>query len=85
MRIRITEPRVSSVDGVDLSIFQRGHVYEVDPSIATYLVVSGVAERCGGGSPALVVRSDEVMVEVFAGGHPAADVADDWDDSDPAA
>jgi hypothetical protein len=86
MRIRITEPRASSVDGVDLSVFQSGRVYEVDSSIASYLVVSGVAEPCGGRSPALVVKSNEVMVGVFAGARPVADVACDWeDDPDSAA
>ena len=87
MRIRIVEPRVANVDGVDLSAFQSGHVYEVDPSIATYLMVSGVAEPCAGAAPALVVRTNEVMVGVFAGGLPIADVADDdWEgDPEPAA
>lgn len=82
MRIRIVEPRAASVDGVDLSVFQGGRIYEVDPTIATYLVVSGVAEPCGGSAPALVVRTDEVMVCVFAGSPYVADVADDWDDWD---
>jgi hypothetical protein len=76
MRIRMVEPR-ASVDGVDLSVFQGGRVYEVDPSIATYLVVSGVAEPCAGNSPALVIRTDEVMVGVFLGARPVADVACD--------
>ncbi len=52
------------------------HIYEVDPTIATYLIVSGVAEPCGDGSPALVVRTDEVMVSVFASRRAIADVAD---------
>jgi hypothetical protein len=81
MRIRIVEPRVASVDGVDLSVFQGGHVYEVDPTIATYLIVSGVAEPCADGSPALVVQSTEVMVSVFPGPRVVSDVADDWEDA----
>lgn len=79
MRIRIVEPRVATVDGVDLSVFQGGHIYEVDPTIATYLIVSGVAEPCGDTSPALVVRTDEMMVSVFASRRAISDVADDWD------
>jgi len=83
MRIRIIEPRVATVDGVDLSVFHTGRVYEVDPSIATYLMVSGVAEACGGTSPALVVQPNEVMVGVFVGTHAIADVVDDWEDDHP--
>jgi hypothetical protein len=81
MRIRIIEPRVASVDGVDLSVFHGGQVYEVEPTIATYLIVSGVAEPGPEDSPALVIRSDEVMVAVFASaGRVISDVADDWED-----
>jgi hypothetical protein len=79
MRIRIVEPRTTSVAGVDLSAFQSGHVYEVEPTVATYLVVSGVAEPCANGAPALVIRTDEVMVGVFAGAPYPPDVADDWE------
>lgn len=85
MRIRIIEPRVATVEGVDLSVFHTGHVYEVDPTIATYLMVSGVAEACAGTSPALVVQPTEVMVGVFVGTHAIADVADDLDDDNPPA
>lgn len=79
MRIRMIEPRGTTIDGVDLSIFHPGHAYEVDPSIATYLIVSGVAEPCSDDAPALVVRTSEVMVGVFAGAGPgrASEVADD--------
>jgi hypothetical protein len=83
MRIRIVEPRAARIDGVDLTVFHRDHVYEVDPSIATYLVVSGVAERCNDGAPALVVRTDEVMVGVFAGAQTRSDVADNWEEDGP--
>jgi hypothetical protein len=82
MRIRMIEPRRAHVDGVDLSVFQTGHAYEVDPSIATYLIVSGVAEPCSEAAPALVVRTDEVMVSVFAHATAAAEVADDWEEDE---
>ena len=83
MRIRMIEPRRTTIDGVDLSIFHPGHAYEVDPSIATYLIVSGVAEPCSDDAPALVIRTSEVMVGVFAGGAAAAaDVADDREDDE---
>jgi hypothetical protein len=80
MRIRMIEPRRAHVDGVDLSSFHPGHAYEVDPSIASYLIVSGVAEPCSEDAPALVVKTSEVIESVFAGSAARADVADDWDD-----
>ena len=84
MRIRILEPRAARVDGVDLSAFHPGHNYEVEPSTAAYLIVTGVAEPGGGDSPALVVRGTEEMVEVCAGDlGPIAEVADEWDDELP--
>jgi hypothetical protein len=82
MRIRMIEPRRSHIDGVDLSPFRPGHAYEVDPSIATYLIVSGVAEPCTDDAPALVIRTSEVMVGVFAGSGVKSDVADDWEDDE---
>jgi hypothetical protein len=84
MRIRILEPRTAQIDGVDLSGFHPGHNYEVDPSTAEYLIVTGVAEPGAGDSPALVVRSSEVIVGVCAAGMSAvAEVADDWDEGMP--
>jgi hypothetical protein len=84
MRIRIVEPRNASVDGLDLAVFAAGHLYEVDPTIATYLIVSGVAEPCADGAPALVVQSNEVMVGVCAGArHVFADIADDFEEDAP--
>ena len=83
MRIKMIETEVDKLDGIDLSMFQPGHAYEVDPSIATYLIVSGVAEPCSNDAPALVVRTTEVAVGVFgAAGAAIADVADDWEDDD---
>ena len=87
MRIKMIATHLSRLDGVDVSMFQPGHAYEVDPSIATYLIVSGVAEPCSNDAPALVVRTSEVVVGVFGGtGAAIAEVADDWeDDNDPGA
>ena len=85
MRIRMLQPRTTKIDGIDLSMFHPDHVYEVEPSVAMYLIVSGVAEPSSADAPALVVRSDEVMVPVCVGPiGPVADVADDWEeDSQP--
>lgn len=84
MRIRILEPRAARIDGVDLAGFHPGHNYEVDPSTAAYLIVSGVAEPGAGNSPALVVPATEDIVEVCAGDlGPVAEVADEWDEELP--
>ena len=82
MRIKMIAPR-AAVDGIDLSVFQPGHAYEVDASVATYLIFSGVAERCSDDAPALVVRTREVVTGMFAAsGSRMCDVADDWEDDD---
>lgn len=44
MHVRITCPSDSEVDGVELAQFKVGVTYHLDPSLATYLVVMGVAE-----------------------------------------
>ena len=44
MRIRITRPQVGEVNGLDLSRFEVGAVYEVDSSVGTYLVTTRSAE-----------------------------------------
>ena len=88
MRIRMLDPRTTKIDGIDLSMFHADQVYEVESSVATYLIVSGVAEAAAHDAPALVVRSDEVMVPVCVGAiGPVADVADEWEEDrpDPAA
>ena len=85
MRIRMIEPRGTTIDGVDLSIFHPGHAYEVDPSIATYLIVGPLlllaAALCG--RIARANRRDEAGAETAApaalppamprGDHPAAE------------
>ena len=84
MRIRILEPRTAQVDGVDLSAFQPGRNYEVEPSTAAYLIVTGVAEPGAADSPALVVRTAEEMVSVCSAGMGSVgEVADDWENGLP--
>jgi hypothetical protein len=82
MRIRILEPRTAEIDGLDLSAYHPGYNYEVDPSTAAYLIVSGVAEPGAGDSPALVVPTTEVMVCAGDMG-PVSEVADEWDEDLP--
>jgi len=55
MRIRIVRRPVGEVDGVDLSRFEVGAVYDVNASIATYLMVGGQAEPVSDTAPARIV------------------------------
>jgi hypothetical protein len=81
MRIRILQPGSAQLDGVDLSLFHPGQTYEVDPSVATYLIVAGIAEPSSSDAPGLVVRTDEIVVGVFAGAAlTVSEVADDWEE-----
>ena len=54
MRIRIVRRPHGEIDGVDLNRFERGELYDVNASIATYLMVGGYAEPVGDTSPARV-------------------------------
>jgi len=82
MRIRITKARSGLIDGVNLAVFHEGHSYEVDQSIASYLIVTGTAEPALEEHPALVVRGlgSEVLVAVTPELRP--DLAPDADGSD---
>ena len=44
MRLRITRAIAGSIDGIQLSHFVVGGVYDVAPSVATFLVSVGAAE-----------------------------------------
>lgn len=44
MRVRITRRRPGEVDGVDLSSFEVGSMYDVSASLATYLIMTGSAD-----------------------------------------
>jgi hypothetical protein len=43
LRIRITRPREGEVDGVELETFAVGMIYEVSPSLGTYLIATDSA------------------------------------------
>lgn len=66
MRIRITCSRHGVIDGVNLATFHEGRVYEVDPSVGSYLIVTAGAEPVEATVPALVVSGDtsETMIAV---------------------
>ena len=58
MRIRIVRRPPGEVDGVDLHRFEPGTMYDVNASIATYLMVGGYAEPVADTAPARVVPID---------------------------
>jgi hypothetical protein len=63
MRVRITQRRPGEVDGVDLSTFEVGLTYDVSPSLATYLIMTGTADPIVDERPALVVPVDEMPID----------------------
>lgn len=46
MLLRVIRPLSASVDGVDLTQFEAGHVYSFSTSIAAFLLAIGAAEPC---------------------------------------
>jgi hypothetical protein len=55
MRVRIIRRQRGDVDGINLEAFQVGLVYDVAPSLATYLLTVGSAELVGLDEPSLVI------------------------------
>ena len=55
MRVRITRPQRGDVDGINLQAFQVGLIYDVAPSLGTYLLTVGSAELVGLDEPASVI------------------------------
>ena len=64
MRVRITRRRPGEVDGVDLSSFEVGMLYDVSPSLATYLIMTGSAE------PVVDENREQKIVEEGSGNYP---------------
>jgi hypothetical protein len=75
MRVRITHRRPGEVDGVDLSAFEVGLMYDVSPSLATYLIMTGTAEPVVDERPALVVPVDELKPTTLRNGGTSRDRA----------
>lgn len=55
MRVRITRYLSECIDGIQLSRFQPGQVYDVSPSLGCYLIAGEGAETVMDSSPALVL------------------------------
>lgn len=74
MQIRITSPSNGEVDGVELADFEVGVTYDLDRSLATYLVVMGAAEVVMPASSA-VTTADIPWVEERVWMGPKSDLA----------
>ena len=46
MRVRITKALAGSIDGIQLSRLSKGRVYDVNTSLACYLLSEEMAELC---------------------------------------
>ena len=55
MRLRITRKLIGSIDGLQLSHFERGVLYDVGTSLGSYLLALGAAEPVNDDLPAEVV------------------------------
>jgi hypothetical protein len=55
VRVRIIRRLTGSVDGIDLSPFQPGSVYELSTALGSYLLCVRVAEPAPDDSPSLAV------------------------------
>jgi len=59
MRIRITKALQGNVDGIDLSRFAPGFIYDVGTSLGSYLLCERWAEPVADDSPALVLPLEQ--------------------------
>ena len=59
MRVRITTSMKGKIDGIDLTRFVVGQVYDMGPSLANYLMASGYTISVLGEKPPPVVPNDD--------------------------
>ena len=55
MRVRITKALAGSIDGIQLSRLSQGQVYDVNTSLACYLLTEGMAEPAANDEPTAVL------------------------------
>jgi len=63
MRVRITKALAGSIDGIQLSRLSKDHVYDVNTSLACYLLSEQVAEPAGSDEPTAVLPVENRMFE----------------------
>ena len=59
MRLRITRQLCECIDGIQLSAFRRGYVYEVGTTIGSYLLAVGAAEPIDEDHPYIVLPPEK--------------------------
>jgi len=63
MRVRITKALAGSIDGIQLSRLSKGHVYDVNTSLACYLLSEGMAEPAADDEPTVSLPVENRMFE----------------------
>jgi hypothetical protein len=66
VRIRITRPLSGSIDGIQLSRFEVGVIYEVGTMLANYLLAEGLAEPVDASTPAIPIQDRSEAIEMPA-------------------
>ena len=61
MRVRITKILTGSIDGIQLSRFSMGHVYDVSTTLGSYLLAEGTAEPAPNDTPTEILPVEEQM------------------------
>jgi hypothetical protein len=61
MRVRITEALTGSIDGIQLSRFSKGQVYDLYTSLACYLLAERLAEPAADDAPTSVLPVENQM------------------------
>ena len=59
MRLKITRKLSGSIDGLQLSHFEPGAMYDVGTSLGSYLLATGAAEPVIDQTPARIIPIDE--------------------------
>lgn len=63
MRVRITKALAGSIDGIQLSRLSQGHVYDVNTSLACYLLSEQMAEPAADDEPTALLPVENKMFE----------------------
>lgn len=61
MRLRITRQLSESIDGIQMSAFRRGYVYDVGTTIGSYLLAVGAAEPVTDDHPYIVLPPEKQL------------------------
>jgi hypothetical protein len=61
MRVRITKTLNGSIDGIQLARLSKGQVYDVNTSLACYLLSEGMAEPAPNDTPTAILPVEKQM------------------------